>query len=81
LFERQRLLSWRLRPPSLNPHQPTSTHLHRHTPNRGAADADLSTLAVLTNLAVAVFPDFNLGWLYKELRHKLEEELGGSCVG
>jgi hypothetical protein len=23
------------------------------------------------------FPEFGFGWLYTELRHKLEEELGG----
>jgi hypothetical protein len=23
-----------------------------------------------------MFPEFRLGWLYEELRHKLEEELG-----
>ncbi len=48
---------------------------------RGAAGADLSTLSLLSDIAVAAFPDFNLGWLYKELRHKLEEELGEGLWG
>lgn len=43
---------------------------------RGAADADLWTLSLLSSLAAAAFPDVNLAWLYKELAHKLEEELG-----
>lgn len=45
---------------------------------RGAANADLTTLSLLSRGAQAVFPDFRLGWLYNELRVKLTEELGES---
>ena len=41
-----------------------------------AANADLSTLNVLSSAAAAAFPEFDLSWLSKELRLKLEEELG-----
>lgn len=44
---------------------------------RGAANADLTTLSLLSAAAAVAFPDFKLSWLYDELRHKLEEELGG----
>lgn len=43
---------------------------------RGAANADLTTLSFLSSCASVVFPEFRLSWLYTELRHKLEEELG-----
>lgn len=46
---------------------------------RGAANADLSTLSLLSGVAGALFPEFRLGWLYEELAHKLEEELGAYC--
>lgn len=51
---------------------------------RGAANADLTTLSLLSRGAQAVFPEFRLAWLYEELRHKLVEELGERvccCVG
>lgn len=49
---------------------------------RGAANADLTTLSVLSAAAAALFPEFRLSWLYDELRLKLTEELGGcyNCV-
>lgn len=47
---------------------------------RGAANADLTTLSLLSRGAQAVFPEFRLGWLYEELRHKLTEELGECSV-
>jgi hypothetical protein len=47
---------------------------------RGAADADLTALSLLSAAAVAAFPGFSLGWLYAELRHKLEEELGARAA-
>lgn len=43
---------------------------------RGAANADLTTLSLLSAAAAALFPDFRLSWLYDELRLKLTEELG-----
>jgi hypothetical protein len=45
---------------------------------RGAANADLTTLSLLSAAAAAMFPNFRLSWLYDELRLKLTEELGGS---
>ncbi|GBF99298.1 hypothetical protein Rsub_12079 [Raphidocelis subcapitata] len=42
---------------------------------RGAADADLWTLSLLSQLAAAAFPHVRLSWLYRELKRKLEEEL------
>lgn len=46
---------------------------------KAAADADLATLSLLSALAARAFPEFDLGWLYKELRRKLSEELGECC--
>jgi hypothetical protein len=47
---------------------------------RGAANADLTTLSMLSAAAAALFPDFKLSWLYDELRLKLTEELGKLCI-
>jgi hypothetical protein len=47
---------------------------------RGAANADLTTLSMLSAAAAALFPDFRLSWLYDELRLKLTEELGKFVV-
>lgn len=46
---------------------------------RGAANADLTTLSLLSAAAAALFPEFRLSWLYDELRLKLTEELGEFC--
>lgn len=43
---------------------------------KAAADADLAVLSFVNALAAKAFPQFNLGWLYKELWRKLREELG-----
>lgn len=48
---------------------------------RGAANADLTTLSLLSAAAAALFPDFRLSWLYEELRLKLTEELGEWAEG
>lgn len=48
---------------------------------RGAANADLTTLSLLSAAAAALFPEFRLSWLYDELRLKLTEELGECCCG
>jgi hypothetical protein len=48
---------------------------------RGAANADLTTLSLLSAAAAALFPDFRLSWLYEELRLKLVEELGEWAEG
>ena len=47
---------------------------------KAAADADLATLSLLSALAARAFPDFDLGWLYKERRRKLNEELGAQLL-
>ncbi|KAF8056338.1 Adck1 [Scenedesmus sp. PABB004] len=41
---------------------------------RGACSADLTTLGLLSGAASALFAEFKLGWLFEELRLKLEEE-------
>lgn len=42
---------------------------------QSAATADLTTLKFLNNITKLMFPEFNLWWLYSELKIKLEEEL------